>query len=129
MVFIKQRARTSFAKTSGSAVPHLGTWLGPPGRKPFDEHRAPESRHRTRPDLQRFRVPHLGTWLGPPGRKPFDEHRALQSRHRTRPDLRRLQVPFLNAGTRKLPHNGTDPEARPTAFWRKVRDSGAGKWK
>src|SRR5690625_3632411 len=29
--------------------------------------------------------------------------------------------------TRKLPHDGTDPEARPSAFWRKVRDSGAGK--
>src|SRR5690625_2859081 len=24
-------------------------------------------------------------------------------------------------------HDGTDPEARPSAFWRKVRDSGAGK--
>src|SRR5690625_3626976 len=24
-------------------------------------------------------------------------------------------------------HDGTDPEARPSAFWRKVRDSGSGK--
>src|SRR5690625_2864606 len=24
-------------------------------------------------------------------------------------------------------HDGTDPEARPSAFWRKVRDSGAGE--
>src|SRR5690625_2215444 len=31
--------------------------------------------------------------------------------------------------TRKLPHDGTDPESRPSAFWRKVRDSGAGQWK
>src|SRR5690625_4268379 len=102
MVFIKQRARTAFAKTSGSAVP-------PAGRA--------------------YRSLIWARGVRPPGRKPFDEHRALQSRHRTRPDLLRLQVPFLNAGTRKLPHNGTDPEARPTAFWRKVRDSGAGKWK
>src|SRR5690625_776066 len=35
--------------------------------------------------------------------------------------------PLPVARARKLPPDGTDPEARPSAFWRKVRDSGAGK--
>src|SRR5690625_4896176 len=40
---------------------------------------AAESRHRARPDLQRFRVPHSGAAPRPPRRSPFTTFRAYQS--------------------------------------------------
>src|SRR5690625_2081256 len=40
---------------------------------------AAESRHRARPDLQRFRVPHSGSAPRPPRRSPFTTFRAYQS--------------------------------------------------
>src|SRR5690625_7187782 len=108
MVFIKQRARTSFAKTSGSAVPPAG--------------RAYRSLIWARGWVRRGGNLLMNIGLRSRATAPGPTCSASGSLIRARHRVRRGGV----RRTRKLPHDGTDPEARPSAFWRKVRDSGAG---
>src|SRR5690625_838034 len=108
MVFIKQRARTAFAKTSGSAVPPAG--------------RAYRSLIWARGWVRRGGNLLVNIGLRSRATAPGPTCSASGSLIRARHRVRRAGIPFT-------PHDGTDPDARPTAFWRKVRDAGAGKWK